>query len=164
MTNKNKGNSHQAICWFFNRNSMNQKGMTLYIWGYEREEPTTENTLPSNTLLKIWWRNQKLSRLAKVKRIQQHQITFTTNAKGTSLGRKHKGRKRPTENKPKTIKKMVIRSYVTIITLNVNGLMYQPKDTDWLGRWKHTFVHVCLPHHSAWTLPHPKLYVIILYF
>ena len=84
MTNKIKGNSHKAICWFFNRNSMNQKGMTLYIWGYEREEPTTKNTLPSNTLLKIWWRNQKLSRQAKVERIQHHQANFT-NAKGTSL-------------------------------------------------------------------------------
>ena len=162
MTNKIKGNSHQAICWFFNRNSMNQKGMTLYIWGYEREEPTTKNTLPSNTLLKIWWRNQKLSRLAKVKRIQQHQIIFTTNAKGTSLGRKHKGRKRPTENKPKTIKKMVIWSYVTIITLNVNGLMYQPKDTDWLGRWKH--IHLCTStYHITLLDPSSKLYVIILY-
>ena len=44
------------------------------------------------------------------------------NAKGTSLSKKHKTRKRPTENKPKTIKKMVIRSYISIITLNVNGL------------------------------------------
>ena len=31
-------------------------------------------------------------------------ISFKTNAKGTSLGRKHKRRKRPIENKPKTIK------------------------------------------------------------
>ena len=28
----------------------------------------------------------------KVKRIQHHQTSFTTNAKGTSLGRKHKRR------------------------------------------------------------------------
>jgi len=46
----------------------------------------------------------KLSRLAEVKRIQYHQTSFTTNAKGTSLGRKHKGRKRPAENKPQTTK------------------------------------------------------------
>ena len=44
----------------------------------------------------------------KLKRIHYHQTSFTTNAKGTSLGSKHKGRKRPTENKPKTIKKMTI--------------------------------------------------------
>ena len=78
----------------------------------EREEPTTKNTLPRKKLTHIWLRNQKFSRQAKVKRIQQHQTSFTTNAKGTSLGRKHKKRKRPTENKPQTIKKMVIGSYV----------------------------------------------------
>ena len=33
-----------------------------------------------------------------------------------------KRRKKPTKNKPKTIKKMVIRSYILIITLNVNRL------------------------------------------
>ena len=89
-------------------------------WG--REEPTIKNTLPSNTLLQIWWRNQKLFREAKVKRIQHHQTSFTTNAKGNSLSRKHEKRKRPTENKLKTIKKMVIGSYISIITLTVNGL------------------------------------------
>ena len=44
------------------------------------------------------------------------------NAKGTSLGRKHKTRKRPTQNKPKIIKNMVIGSYMSIIILKVNGL------------------------------------------
>ena len=53
-------------------------------------------------------RNERLSRQAKVKRIQHHQTSFTTYAKGTSIGKKHKRRKRPTENKPQTIKKMVI--------------------------------------------------------
>ena len=57
----------------------------------------------------------------KAKRIQHHQTTFTTNAKGTSLGRKHKRRKRPT-NKSKTIKEMLIRTHISITTLNVNGL------------------------------------------
>ena len=38
------------------------------------------------------------------------------------LDRKHTRRKRPTKNKPKTIKKMVIGSYISIITLNVNRL------------------------------------------
>ena len=32
----------------------------------------------------------------KAKRIQHHQTSFTTNAKGTSLGRNHKRRKRHT--------------------------------------------------------------------
>ena len=146
MTNKIKENSHQAISWFLNGNSMNQKGMTLYIWGYEREEPTTKNTLPSKTLLKIWWRNQKLSRLAKVKRIQHHQTSSTAYAKGTSLDRKHKRKKRPTENKPKTIKKKVTRSHI-----NINGLKQ---------------MKTCASMHSTYhstLLDSPRLYVIVLY-
>ena len=46
-----------------------------------------------------------------------------------SLGRKHKRRKRPTKNKLQTIKKMVIEPYISIITLNVNGL--NAPDIDW---------------------------------
>ena len=63
-----------------------------------------------------------LHRQVKVKKIQHHQTSFTTNAKGTSLGRKHKRRKRTYNNKPKTIKKMVIGTYMSIISLYVNGL------------------------------------------
>ena len=59
---------------------------------------------------------QKLREFSTTKPALQ-QIT-----KGSSLGRKHKRRKRPTENKPKTIKKMVLGSYILIITLNINGL------------------------------------------
>ena len=66
--------------------------------------------LYSARLLQIWWRNQKLFRQAKVKRIQHNQTSITTNAKGTSLGRKHKRRKSTTKNKPKTINKMVTGS------------------------------------------------------
>ena len=66
-------------------------------------------------LVEIWWRNQKLSRQAKVKRIQHHQTCFTANAKGTSQGRKHKRRKKLTQNKLKTIKKSVIGWYLSII-------------------------------------------------
>ena len=53
----------------------------------------------------------------KIKRIQHYQTIFTTNTKGISLGRKHKRRKRPTENKSKTIKKLG-----SIIILKLNGL------------------------------------------
>ena len=63
---------------------------------------------PVRLSFKFWWRNWKLFRQAKVKRIQHHQTRSTTNAKETSLDRKHKRRKRPTENKPKTIEKTVI--------------------------------------------------------
>ena len=127
-------NSHQAISWFFNRYSTIQKGMAWYIYSDEREEPTIKNTLSSKTLPQIWWRNQKLSRQAKVKRIQHHQTSFTANTKGTSLGRKHKRKKRSAQNKPKAIKKMVIGSYILIITLNVNGLN-APTKIHWQAGW-----------------------------
>ena len=50
----------------------------IVIKSDEREEPKAKNTLPAR-LLPIWWRNQKLSREAKGKRIQHHQTNFTTN-------------------------------------------------------------------------------------
>ena len=69
----------------------------------------------------------------KLKRIQHHQTTFTTNAKGTSLGRKHKRRKGLTKHKLHTIKKMVMGSYSSIITLNVNGLNVPKTNTGLCG-------------------------------
>ena len=39
------------------------------------------------------------------------------------------------KNKPQTVKKMAIGTYLSIITLNVNGLN-EPKDTDWLNGYK----------------------------
>ena len=37
---------------------------------------------------------------------------------------------------------MAIGTYISIITLNVNGLMRQPKDTDWLNRYKNkTYIY-----------------------
>ena len=44
----------------------------------------------SKDLIENWWIKQKLYKQAKVKKIQHYQISFTTNSKGNSLGRKHK--------------------------------------------------------------------------
>ena len=41
-------------------------------------------------LIKIWQRNKSLYRQVKAKRIQDHQASFTTKARGTSLGEKEK--------------------------------------------------------------------------
>ena len=91
----------------------------------------------------------KASSQAKVKRIQHYQTSFTTNAKGTSLGRKHKRMKRATQNKFKTIKKTVIGSYILIITLNVNGLN-APTKRHRLAELMKTYAYMHhLPHHSA---------------
>ena len=46
-------------------------------------------------------------------------------------------------NKLKTIKKMVIGTYISIITLNVNGLNSPTKDIDWLNGYKNkTCIHM----------------------
>ena len=58
----------------------------------------------------------------KLREFQHHKTSFTTNAEGISLGKKHKRRKKTYKNKPKTIKKMVLGTYISIITLNVSGL------------------------------------------
>ena len=65
------------------------------------------------------------------KRIQHYQASFTTKAKGNSLGRKQER----DPQKPKTIKKMVIGTFISISTLNVNRLNV-PTDTDWLNGYK----------------------------
>ena len=143
-------NSHQAIA-DFSTETTSQKGMAyLYILSDEREEPITKNTLPSKTLFQIRWRNQKLPRQAKAKRIHHHQTSFTTNSKETSLGRKLKRRKRLTENKPQTIKKTVIGSYISIITLNANGLNAPTKRYRLTGQMKTcACMHFHLPHHPT---------------
>ena len=109
-TNNIQGNSHKVISWFLNRNLAfftSQKEWHNKFEVIKGKKPTTKNTLPSKTLVQIWWRNQKLSRQAKFNRIPHHETIVTTNVKGTSLGRKHKRRRRPTQNKPKIIKKTV---------------------------------------------------------
>ena len=92
----------------------------------------------------------KASSQAKVKRIQHHQTSFTTNAKGNSLGRKHKRRKTATQNKSKTIKKTVIGSHISTISLSVNGLS-APTKRHRLAEKKKTCacVNFHLPHHYA---------------
>ena len=93
-------------------------------------------TLPGKDLIQIRWKNQKLYRQAKAKRIQHHQTSSTTNAKGASLSGKQE-KKRTYENKPQTIKKEVIGTYISITTLNVNGLNAPTKRhrlTEWIQK------------------------------
>ena len=73
----------------------------------------------------------------KVKRIQHHQTSFTTNAKETSLGGKHKRRKKTHKSKPKTIKKILTGTYTSVTTLNVNRLN-APTKRHKLAEWIQT--------------------------
>ena len=77
----------------------------------------------SKALTEIQWRNQKVYRQAKAKKIQHHQISFATNVKRTSLGRKQKattrqmGGNHPHTNmisKPASIRSSVLFSHSVI--------------------------------------------------
>ena len=75
--------------------------MTYLKWWKGRtynQEYSTQQHSPTDLMEK-----SKDFQKAKVKRIQHHQTSFKTNAKVTFLDKKSKTRKRPTENKPKTI-------------------------------------------------------------
>ena len=105
---------------------------------------------PTRLLFRFDGEIKSFPRQAEVKRIQHHQTSFTTNAKRTFLGRKHKRRKRSTVNKLKIIKKMVIGSYISIIALNVNGLNAPTKRHRLAEQMKTCpCMHFHLPHHST---------------
>ena len=72
----------------------------------ERGKSTTKITLPGKGFIQNSWRNQKLFRQAKVKRIQHHQTSFTANVKGTYTVRRHKRREGPSKTSPKPLRKL----------------------------------------------------------
>ena len=69
-------------------------------------------TVPGKDLIQNWWKNKKLFREAKVKRIQYHQTKFTTNVKGTYIVKKYNRRKKIYKSNPKQLRKsQVINNY-----------------------------------------------------
>ena len=73
-------------------------------------------------------RHIKKKKPTKYNAKESHQITRDEN-KG---GREEKSN----NNKSKTVNKLSINAYISIISLNVNGLMIQPKDRDWVNGLK----------------------------
>ena len=71
----------------------------------EMEKYTTKITVPVKDLIQNEWRNKKLFRQAKVKRIQYHQSSFITNVKGTYIVKKYKRRKKIYKINPKQLRK-----------------------------------------------------------
>ena len=69
------------------------------------ENSTTKITVPGKDLIQNWWRNKKLFRQAKVKRIQYHQTSFTTDIKGMYIVKKYKRRKKIYKINPKQLRK-----------------------------------------------------------
>ena len=115
----------------FSTETRSQKGMAFKVMKGKNLQPRLDYPARFSFIfdgeIKSFPDKQKLREFSTTKPALQ-QIT-----KGSSLGRKHKRRKRPTENKPKTIKKMVIRSCILIITVNVNGLKAPNKKHRWSG-------------------------------
>ena len=65
-------------------------------------------------------------------------------------GNTREGKDLPTKNKPKAIKKMIIESYISIITLNVNRLNASTKRHRLAKQMKiSACMHFHLPYHSA---------------
>ena len=71
------------------------------------EEPTTKITLPNKDLIQSQWRNPKLYRQAKVKRIQHHQTSPLQQMLKELLLLGNTGKKKgPTETNPKQLQKL----------------------------------------------------------
>ena len=60
----------------------------------KRKNLTAKSTLSSKALVQIRWRNPKLYKQAKARRLKHHQCSLTTNGKGISLGGKEKATSR----------------------------------------------------------------------
>jgi len=103
------------------------------------KDETYNRDYPAKILLRFY--REIKSFTDKQRRTQHHQISFTINAKGTFLGEKQK--KKTYKNKPKTIKKMVIGIYISVSTLNANGLIVPTKRNRLAERLKKRDPYVC---------------------
>ena len=109
----------------------------------ENQRPATKTTLPSKALNQDRRPNKEFPRQKKSKRIQLHQTSSARDAKGTAL---RKGRKR--EREEHRCEKMAMNNYLSIITLNINGLnapVKRRRIAEWIR--KHD------PHNAAYKRP-----------
>ena len=99
-TNNTQQDPHKANSWSFKRNlQARREWQDILIVMRGKNLRTTKITLSSKDIIQIWRRNQKLHRQTKAKRIKHFQTSSSTNAKGTSLDRKHrKGLEKQTPN------------------------------------------------------------------
>ena len=79
--------------------------MAGYIESTKREKSRIKITVPGKDPIQNRWRNKKLFRQAKVKRIQYHQTSFTKNVKGTYIVKKYKRRKKLYKINPPKLRK-----------------------------------------------------------
>ena len=111
-------------------------------------------------LIQINWRNEKLSRQAKIKRIKHHKTSFTTNTKGTSLGRHTRERNDLYKTNPKQLRKrfilLLFSCSVVSNSLRPHGLQHTRlpcpslstracSNSCILSRWSHLTFSSCHP-------------------
>ena len=160
MTNNIQGTSHQAISYFSTVTVKARREWHDIFKVIKREDPTTKNTLPSKTLHQIWWRNQKISRQQKLREFSttkpalQQMLNELIQARNVREGK-------DLQKNPKQLRQTLIGSYISIITLSVNGLN-APTERHRLTEQ----IKMCMyapPLTTSLWLPPPKLHVIILY-
>ena len=93
--------------------------MAKNIPSNENQRPATKTTLSSTALNQNRRPHQEFPRQKKSKRIHLHQTSSARHAKGPAL---RKGGKREREREEHRNKKLAMNKYLSIITLNINGL------------------------------------------
>ena len=116
MTYSIQGIPHKVISWFVSKEPLQARRKWQDIFKVLKgKKSTTKITVLSKDLIQNWWRNKKLFRQAKVKRIQYHQTSFTTNVNGTYIVKKHNRRKNIYKINPKQLengnRNMYINNY-----------------------------------------------------
>ena len=107
-------------------------------------------------VIQNWWRNQKLFRQAKVKRIQYHQSSFTTNVKGTYIVKKY-NRKKIYKINPEQLengnRNIYVNNYFKCKWIKCSN---QKTQTDWMDtKITPIYMLAMAPHSStlAWQIP-----------
>ena len=104
-SSKGKVTSNIHLKLIFQQKLCRPEGNCRIYLKYWKGKSTTKITVPGKDLIQNWWRNKKLFRQVKVKRIHCHQTSFTTNVKGTYIVKKYKRRKKIYKNNPKQWRK-----------------------------------------------------------
>ena len=112
--------------------------MAKNIPSNENQRPATKATLPSKALNQDRRPNKEIPRQKKSKRIHLHQTSSSKDAKGTALrkGRKGGGGAHKYEKK-------AMNKYLSIITLNINGLnapIKRHRIAEWIRKYD---PHIC---------------------
>ena len=114
--------------------------MAKNIPSNENQRPAAKTTVPSMALNQGRRPNKEFPRQKKSKRIYLHQTSSARDAKGAAV---RKGRKREREREEHRYKKLAMNKYLSIITLNINGLnapIKRHRIADWIR--KHD-PHIC---------------------